>query len=105
MSAFDEARAACVERFGEPTDVYAVSALARMWWAMSWDGENGVLLAETRTGAAELSGMIGVACAARWPIRDPAGLRDAIDAAVRWMAVNTPTAAPVSPAWKVENDE
>ena len=94
MITFDEARAACVARFGEPTDVYAVSALARVWWAMSWDGEsddeNGVLLAETHTGAVELSGMIGVACAARWPIRDPAGLPDALDAADVWMAERRP---------------
>jgi hypothetical protein len=61
---------------------------------MSWDGEsvdeNGVLLAETHAGAIELSGMIGVACAARWPVRDAAGLPGVIDAAERWMTERYP---------------
>ena len=92
MTTFDEAREACGARFGHPTDVYAVSACARAWWAASWDGvsddEDGVLLAETHTGAIELHAMRGPATEARWTLTGPDAtpLPEALDAAVRWMA-------------------
>ena len=98
---YTEAREACDARFGHPTDVYVVSACARAWWAGLWDGvsddEDGVLLAETHTGAIELHAMRGPATEARWTLTgdDATPLPDAIDAAVRWMAEhNDPTKGP-----------
>lgn len=98
---YTEAREACDARFGHPTDVYVASACARAWWAGLWDGvsddEDGVLLAETHTGAIELHAMRGPATEARWTLTgdDATPLPDAIDAAVRWMAEhNDPTKGP-----------
>ena len=91
MVTYAEALTACGARFGHPTDVYVVSACARAWWALSWDGESddedGVLLAETHTGAVELHAMRGPATEARWVLtgRDATPLPDALDLAAGWL--------------------
>ena len=91
---YADALAACVERFGNPADVYAVSACARAWWAMSWDGvsdtEDGVMLAETHLGAVELHALRGPASEERWTLAGEGVvtlLADALDAATAWMAL------------------
>lgn len=91
MVTYASALVACVERYGEPTDVYAVGACARAWWAAAWDGESaveeGVMLAETHLGAVELHALRGLSSDRRWLLTGPDAtpLPDALDAAARWL--------------------
>lgn len=101
------ALAACVGRWGDAADLYAVSACARAWWSRAWDGESddedGVMLAETHLGGVELVAMAGPAAVGRWTLahghevdHDDANpppvtpLPDALDAADRWLRERAP---------------
>lgn len=80
---YAEARVACVERYGEPTDAYAVSACARMWWGRNGSGVDGVMLAELHTGGVELLARQGNTTR-WWTLVGPGAvtpLPDALDAA------------------------
>lgn len=92
MVTYDDALAACTARWGEPSDVYAVSACARAWWTGALGGDDGVLLAETDAGGVALAAPVGADAAARWtlageptPGSPAATLPDALDAAEAWL--------------------
>lgn len=63
---YAEARAACVARYGEPSEAYAIGRCARAWWGRNGSGVVGVLLAETHRGV-ELSA-IGYDDPQRWTL-------------------------------------
>lgn len=89
MVTFPDALAALTAALGEPADVYVVSACARVWWAMAWDGESddesGVLLAETHAGTVEIAAMRGVAAERRWTLAGDTPLADAVREAAAWL--------------------
>ena len=97
MSAFDEARAACVERWGEPVSTYRC-ADPELYAIERWDVVPGcvcVWLCRERTGRITITAALpyetGVPMQ-EWALTGPDAtpLPDALDAAVRWMAEHAP---------------
>jgi len=92
VSAFDEARAACIARWGEPASTYRC-ADPGLYALDRWDiGVGGcVWLCRARTGRITITAALpyetGVPMQ-EWALTGPDAtpLPDAIDAAVRWMA-------------------
>lgn len=88
MTAFDDARAACVGRWGEPAHTQSHDILRA--WRCDWDPSDDALIELECVGGVWLRVWMGDD-AARWTLADAHGdsritpLPDALDAAERWL--------------------
>ena len=83
---YADALAACVARYGEPTDAYRIHGRPRAWWGVGGGRIVGTLLAETHTGSIELSAHHGDR-AQRWTLTGDGYVTPfpaALDAADAW---------------------